>query len=174
MKHLALSEFSPKDFDLFKSWIDTNELLITIAGKNLIFPLTNEQLEIYLNDPKSDSFNVIDINENKIIGHAEIIHTELNKCKLDKIIIGDKTQRGKGIGAELINLLLEYSFNLLGMEEVMLYVYDWNIAGIKCYEKAGFKIQENSSLHTKFDNKIWTALQMTISKEQWKIKANTL
>jgi RimJ/RimL family protein N-acetyltransferase len=42
-----------------------------------------------------------------------------------------------------MNELLDYSFRELDMNEVELNVYDWNIAGIKCYEKVGFVINPN-------------------------------
>ncbi|MGB5555475.1 MAG: GNAT family N-acetyltransferase [Flavobacteriaceae bacterium] len=169
MSRLRLSPFSRKEFNLFNSWIDSYELLVTIAGTYFKFPLTNDQLEFYMNDPQSHSFNVIDNKENKIIGHAEIIQTESKKCKLDKIIIGDKNQRGKGTGKDLMNVLSDYAFNTLYVEEIELYVYDWNISGIKCYEKVGFEIHENNKILTEFDSKCWTAFQMIISKEAWKI-----
>jgi len=51
-------------------------------------------------------------------------------------LIGDISNRGKGIGQQVIDELLKFSFGKIGVREVELNVYDWNIAGIKCYEKA--------------------------------------
>jgi RimJ/RimL family protein N-acetyltransferase len=163
---IKLTSFHPSDFDTFISWINTEELLVTIAGRYFTYPLTSAQLERYLEDEKSISFSVIDTAQNKIIGHSEIILNDDNICKLYKVIVGDTSNRGKGIGGMLINELLKYSFEKLNAHEVELNVYDWNIAGIKCYEKAGFIFTEKLQ-STEINGKIWIAKNMTINKERW-------
>ncbi len=165
--NIKLTPFGKSDFEEFISWIVDEELLVTIAGLDFKYPLDDEQLATYLKDPKSLSFNVV-VGENDIIGHAEIILVGDGKCKLDKILIGDKDQRGKGIGEELMKVLLDYSFNEMGMNEVELNVYDWNHAGIRCYEKVGFMRNEGRGGSTKFGNKIWNYFNMSIDKNSWK------
>jgi RimJ/RimL family protein N-acetyltransferase len=170
---IKLTPFKPSDFDRFISWIDSKELLITIAGTILTYPLTTDQLHAYLNNPNSISFNVVDTIQNKTIGHAEIIKTGIDTCKLDKVLIGDKAIRGKGIGEKLMNELLDYSFRKLDMNEVELNVYDWNVAGIKCYEKVGFVMSPNKRQTTILDNIQWIALNMTIDRKNWEGKASS-
>lgn len=164
---IKLTPFKPSDFNRLISWIDSKELLITIAGTILTYPLTPDQLHAYLVDPKSISFNVVDTIQGKTIGHAEIIKTGIGTCKLDKVLIGDKAIRGKGIGEKLINELLDYSFGKLDIHEVELYVYDWNIGGIKCYEKVGFVINPDKIQTTSLDNIQWNALHTTIDRNKW-------
>ena len=119
---IELTPFKPSDFNRLISWIDSKELLITIAGTVLTYPLTTDQLHTYLADPKSISFNVVDTIQGKTIGHAEIIKTGIGTCKLDKVLIGDKAIRGKGIGEKLINELLDYSFKKLSMRLNFMYM----------------------------------------------------
>lgn len=163
---IKLTPFEPSDFDKLISWVDNEELLITIAGTYFTYPLTTVQLQNYVDDSNSLSFNILDISQNKTIGHAEIILNDDN-CKLDKILIGDKSNRGKGIGELVINELLAYSFEILKAKEVELYVYDWNIAGIKCYEKAGFTFNEQKTLSTPVKDATWIAKNMRIDKDKW-------
>ena len=49
---IQLTAFSAADFDRFISWIDSEALLITIAGTVFSYPLTAVQLETYLADEK--------------------------------------------------------------------------------------------------------------------------
>lgn len=135
---IKLEPFSKSNFDNLISWIDNKELLLTIAGNVFSYPLTSEQLQTYLDDKNSHSFNIVDLSQNKIIGHAEIVLSSENIFKIDKLIIGDNSNRGKGIGQKVINELLNYSFTELNAKTVELNVFDWNIGGIKCYEKCGF------------------------------------
>lgn len=55
------------------------------------------------------------------------------------IMIGEKDLRGRGFGTEAVKLMCDYGFNALGLNSIMLLTYEWNIAGQKAYEKAGFK-----------------------------------
>jgi RimJ/RimL family protein N-acetyltransferase len=163
---ISLTTFGPSDFDQFIAWLDNEELLIAIAGTYFTYPVTTLQLHNYLADTSSIAFNVVDITRNKPIGHAEIILKEDGLCKLDKVIVGDSSNRGKGVGGMIINELLKYCFDVLHAKEVELNVYDWNIAGIKCYEKAGFTFTD--IIHTtQVKDNTWTAKNMVIDKNSW-------
>lgn len=56
------------------------------------------------------------------------------------ILIGEKDCWDRGYGTEATRLILDYAFSVLGLHNVMLSVYDFNLRGIRAYEKAGFKV----------------------------------
>jgi RimJ/RimL family protein N-acetyltransferase len=53
--------------------------------------------------------------------------------------IGEPDARGKGYGTEATRLMLDYAFTALGLHSVMLTVAEFNLAGRRAYEKAGFR-----------------------------------
>lgn len=55
------------------------------------------------------------------------------------IMIGEPSARGKGYGTETARLMLDYAFTALGLHNVTLEVLEYNVAGIRAYEKAGFR-----------------------------------
>lgn len=55
------------------------------------------------------------------------------------ISIGDKAQWGRGYGTEVTELLTAHAFQALNLNRVWLHVYDFNTAGMRAYEKAGFR-----------------------------------
>ena len=55
------------------------------------------------------------------------------------ILIGESAERGKGYGTEATKLILDYAFTALGLHNVLLSVFEFNLAGRRAYEKAGFK-----------------------------------
>lgn len=55
------------------------------------------------------------------------------------IIIGEADARGRGLGTDATRLLLDYAFTAAGLHNVMLRVYAFNLAGIRAYQKAGFR-----------------------------------
>lgn len=167
---IILVPFSEADFGDLISWIDSEELLVTIAGTDLCYPLTREQLQNYLALPNSNSFTIVDSNLNKKMGHAEIILSGANRYKIDKLIIGNKANRGKGIGEKVVNTLLNYAFEKLHAEVVELNVFDWNFPGIQCYKKCGFVMNENKKATFQVGNENWTALNMVLTKESRRSK----
>ncbi len=55
------------------------------------------------------------------------------------IAIGEPDARGKGYGTETTRLMLDYAFTALGLHNVMLTVYAFNLQAIRTYQKAGFR-----------------------------------
>ncbi len=55
------------------------------------------------------------------------------------IFLGTRN-RAKGYGTEATRLMLDYAFTVLGMHNVMLIVAEFNTAGRRAYEKAGFRV----------------------------------
>jgi RimJ/RimL family protein N-acetyltransferase len=55
------------------------------------------------------------------------------------IVIGEPEFRGRGLGTETTRLMLDYAFTALGLHNVMLTVFEFNPAGLRAYEKAGFR-----------------------------------
>jgi RimJ/RimL family protein N-acetyltransferase len=55
------------------------------------------------------------------------------------ILIGETDARGRGFGTEAARLMLDYSFTALGLHNVMLRVHAYNLAGLRAYQKAGFR-----------------------------------
>ncbi|CAN5770874.1 GNAT family protein [soil metagenome] len=163
---IKLEPFTEKDFEQVIEWVDSKELLITIAGTYFSFPLTSEQLHRYLKDKRSYSFNIVDADTEKVIGHAELVNMGNDVYKIDKLLIGDKEQRGKGIGEKVMQLLVQYAFDKLNASTVELNVFDWNTSAIRCYEKTGFKINPAKTAMFKVGDKEWVALNMIV--ENWK------
>jgi RimJ/RimL family protein N-acetyltransferase len=163
---IHLESFRRSDFDRLISWIDSAELLITIAGNEFTFPLTHDQLDRYLLVSHSHLFNVVDTADKKVVGHAQLIRSGDGMYKIDKLLIGDKTNRGKGRGQAVINALLTYAFENLNAEIVELNVFDWNIAGIKCYEKCGFKVNPGKKQVFKVGDESWDTINMVVKKKE--------
>lgn len=63
-----------------------------------------------------------------------------NRTAAMAIFIGDAADRGKGYGTEATRLMLDYAFTGLGLHSAMLTCYEFNRAGQRAYEKAGFRV----------------------------------
>ena len=163
---IALQPFDATCYARLIEWVDSEESLMQFAGPAFSFPLTEDQLEKSLSDKKRFAFSVIDKSRKEAIGHSEIYLAE-NSAYLGRILIGDASLRGQGIGQQTVALLLEYAFINLQQSKAELNVFDWNVSAIRCYQKCGFVINPSKKLERKVNGKIWIAINMVLTKEQW-------
>ncbi len=70
--------------------------------------------------------------------------------------------RGKGIGAALMSILIEYAFITLKKEHIILNVFTWNTAAIKCYENAGFAKTSKPIKYVKAGKEEWESMEMKL------------
>ncbi|HEX3723585.1 MAG TPA: GNAT family protein [Nitrolancea sp.] len=76
------------------------------------------------------------------------------------IIIGEERARGRGYGTEATRLTLDYAFNALGLQNVMLTVYEFNVAGIHAYRNAGFQEIGRRRRCSRLGPKLWDLIYM--------------
>ena len=104
---------------------------------------------------KSADFSWIIEYNRKCIGSAGFHHISVeDNCATYRIGIFDSSCHSKGIGTEVTKLLLGYGFDICNWHRIDLKVLDYNLRGIKCYEKCGFKrdgvLRENAYIEGKY------------------------
>jgi RimJ/RimL family protein N-acetyltransferase len=171
-----LQKFEKSDFDRLISWMPDEQFLIQTCGPLFKWPLDSEQLERHLKDAEGEkptvyTFKVVHVQSNKIIGHVEIIWIDYEKSNgmLGPILIGDPKLRGKGYGREVAKLAVEFGFNNIGLNEIYLWVFEFNIAAIRCYEKIGFKKYDLKKSALTLGNKSCSSMKMKLSKKDYSI-----
>lgn len=125
----------------YQRWVSELGSTRTLALSCLPMTLEAEVawLESIANTP-SAIFNIYILESMQVIGNTELhdISHENGTCGFG-ILIGEPDAWGKGYGTETTQLMLAYAFDVLGLHNVMLEVYEENPAAIRAYERAGFK-----------------------------------
>jgi RimJ/RimL family protein N-acetyltransferase len=116
-------------------------------------------------------FGIYDFSD-KFIGYTSLSDFKgKEECEFG-IFILDKNFWGKGIGLEVTRLMLEYAFNQLMIDKVILSTSEFHTNAIRLYEKAGFKKTSLiSNDRTIFYNGEWAlsgTVEMEIIKEDYK------
>ncbi|WII40453.1 GNAT family protein [Paenibacillus thiaminolyticus] len=62
-------------------------------------------------------------------------------ARIGKVLIGNKSSRGKGYGTQIMQQALRIGFEELQLHRISLGVFDFNESARRCYEKLGF-VQE--------------------------------
>jgi len=84
------------------------------------------------------------------------------------IMIGEKGMWDKGFGGEAIRTLLRFAFEELNLDRVELSVNSNNARAIRCYEKAGFKLEGRFREHTPYHGKKVDLLRMAVLRNEWR------
>jgi RimJ/RimL family protein N-acetyltransferase len=163
---LRLAKFDRSCYDTLISWVDSAETLMQFAGPAFSFPLTTDQLDKSLSDPKRFAFQVIDPSDDSKIGHAEI-YLAADSAYLGRILIADPQRRGQGLGQQIVSMLLDFAFRELHQTKAQLNVFEWNTIAIRCYEKVGFQINPDKKFDRTINGQTWKGLNMTIDRQRW-------
>ncbi len=107
-------------------------------------PMTLEQETAWYEHAAVDDgrtgFTIYERATGRAIGNCGLHEVDLpNRRTMVGIMIGEPDARGRGYGTEAMRLLLDYAFTALGLHNVMLTVFEYNLAGRRAYEKAGFR-----------------------------------
>ena len=164
---IELKEFTKNDFETLKSWIGNEEELLQFAGAIFTYPLTNEQLDSYVDMADKRPLKVVLTRTNETIGHCEL-NFENGNNRLSRILLGNKKLRNQKIGEEIVRKMVDLLFEDLTVNEVDLNVFEWNIGAIKCYEKVGFISNPKKQTATREVNgKMWSVINMTLKREKY-------
>lgn len=166
---IYLEKFEKKDYSELINSVKSAKDLMQFGGPEFSFPLTEEQIDKTLSNKNRIAFRVANISNDNTIGHCEIYFYD-GFAKLGRILIMDQNQRGKGIGEQMVTLLLQYIFENRKERNIELNVFDFNIGAQKCYEKVGFTLNPDKKYLREVDGETWTALNMVLDLEEWKNK----
>ena len=91
-------------------------------------------------DPQNAAFAIYETGAWGLVGYAGLYHVDhVNRIAEYFVMIGEAAHRGQGYGTEATRLVLDHAFTALGLSNVLLRVFEYNLAGIRAYEKAGFR-----------------------------------
>ena len=118
-----------------------------------------------LGDPANAAFAVYETGSWGLVGVAGLTHVDRGAELF--VVIGEARHRGKGFGTEATRLVLDHAFLALGLANVMLHVIATNLAGIRAYEKAGFRrigVRRQSKL---MGGRLWDTVYMEALAEEF-------
>jgi RimJ/RimL family protein N-acetyltransferase len=144
-ERVALGPLRRDLIPLYTKWRNDFEVQRTFG--DLPAPVTIEQrtkwFEEQIADRETPWFTIYALQDGappRPIGTTDLfnISQRFRTCHFG-MMIGEADARGKGYGTEVVRLMLDYAFTALGLHNVMLTVAEYNLAGRRAYEKAGFR-----------------------------------
>lgn len=158
LKPLTLLHLSKE----YVNWLNDIEIYSYLeTGGNY----THEKLKEFLTEQEKQKilFWAIHLKDSgKHIGNIKI--DPLNKTQDSGeygILMGDKTEWGKGYAKEASKVVINYCFEELGFSQITLGVIDKNINALKLYEKLGFKVDKVIVDFGVYQNQSCNAIRMS-------------
>ena len=156
-----------KDYENLQKWIDSERTHAFWCANRLSYPITQKSFHDFLEKNSmdwTDSAYVATEDNGQVVGFfCYSINTEDNIGFL-KFIVVDKTKRGKGYGKEMLNLALQYAFQITGADAVQLNVFNENALAKRCYEKVGFVERNIDKNAFAYKDELWSRCNMIVSK----------
>jgi len=138
-KRVYLSPMNVDDADIYVKWLNDFNVTDGVGSSCRITSLESEK-EWLKHNSNQYQFAIVRLEDDLLIGNCGIQGIDqLRQCAEVGLFIGDEENRSKGYGEEVLNLLLDYSFDYLNLNNVMLKVFSFNERAITCYKKVGFK-----------------------------------
>ena len=172
-EHIYLSPRNAEDVEKYTQWLNDFNTSDYIGKSSYITTLEGER-EFLENANKEENenkreFAIVLLENDELIGSCGI-HSinHMKRTATLGIFIGDENSRNKGYGPEVINLLLDYGFNYLNLNNIKLNLLEFNERAYKCYQKCGFKEYGRRRKSEFVNGKYYDLISMDILAEEFK------
>lgn len=136
---IYLSPMNVEDAETYVKWLNDLNVTDGLGTSSKITSLESEKEWICQNSGQYQ-FAIVRLEDDKLIGNCGFQEIDqLRQCADVGLFIGDEENRNKGYGQDVLKLLLDYGFNYLNFNNIMLRVFSFNERAINCYKKVGFK-----------------------------------
>lgn len=138
---IYLSPMSVEDAEKYVEWLCDFSVTDGLGNTRYLMTLEAERewIKTELNN-NNFNFAIVNLENDELIGNCGFVDISYpNKIGTVGLFIGAESNRNKGIGTEVLRLLLDYGFNYLNLNNIMLMINSFNERAINCYKKVGFK-----------------------------------
>ena len=127
------------DIKHLMSWFPDKRSVDIWGGPTFRYPFTQESFEEDVLWREMDTYSLVDPSGDMLaFGQMYERHARINFARL----VVAPGQRGRGLGKQLVALLMDRGRETFSLEEFSLYAYDDNHAARACYVSMGFNETE--------------------------------
>lgn len=155
------------DFDEIKNWVSDERTHAMWCADLIQYPIEKENFDKVMLEAAikfGDSPYVATTDDGQVVGFfCYSVNLRTNAGML-KFVMVHPSQRGKGLGKEMLQLAIEYAFHITKVDTVSLNVFPENTSAQKCYESVGFAVRKTDCDAFRFKEESWGRCNMVIKK----------
>lgn len=171
---IELLKFEREDGDRMISWSPAARFLLQWAGPQYSWPLDQKQILGSLAQTRGERpvrcmFKAVETSNGNVVGHIELVHVDYDKNAghVGRVLIGNPSHRGRGLGKELMLRLVTFSFDKLRLRTLTLDVFDFNYSAVNCYRDLGFEQFDFHANARKFEQESWNLVMMALRNHKY-------
>jgi RimJ/RimL family protein N-acetyltransferase len=126
-----------------RTWANDPELMRLMDRRQPVTAVEHEAWFASLGRRTDCSYFAIETTDGGVhIGNVWLWDIDRRNRKAElRVVVGDMTARGKGLGAEAIDRLCRHGFDDLGLHRIYAYVLGINPTARRAFERAGFVLE---------------------------------
>ena len=140
---VSLVPLDRRHLDRTREWANDPELMRLLDRARTVSPEEHERWFAALGAASDRLFMAIEHRETgRHVGNVWLWNIDERHRKAElRIVVGDASFSGRGLGSEAIDLLSRYAFDGLRLRRVYAFVLAFNERARRAFEKAGFTIE---------------------------------
>jgi len=140
---IILRPFERRHLDVTRTWLNDAENARLLNRACAISEVEHQRWFAGLHDHASRVYLAIERLDNAgHVGNVWLWDIDSRHSKAEvRIVIGDHSVAGRGIGSEAIDLVCRYGFEVLNLHRLYAYVLEINPRARRAFEKAGFALE---------------------------------
>ena len=144
LKDNAISLRTPEPEDLELMYAMENDTTLWSVGSTTL-PYSRYTLRLYLEQSKQDLYAerqarfVIGVENGEAAGMIDLADFDPLNSRAEVCIGLLGKYRGKGIATRTLNLICDYAFKKLHINQLYAFIPEWNEESLRLFEKNGFK-----------------------------------
>ena len=167
-ERIYLSPRNVEDVGIFTEWMNDFYVTDYIGRSHQTVTLQDEKEYLEKTDNNKNVFAIIDPEKDEIIGNIGLHEIDkINRTATLGIFIGNRNYWSKGYGTEAIQLILDFGFNYLNLNNIDLALMEFNQRALNCYEKCGFKEIGRRRKNKFINGKYYDSILMDILAEEF-------
>lgn len=171
-QHTRLRALEPEDENTLYQWENDPEVW---QVSNTLAPFSRFVLRQYLADSRLDIFEakqlrlVIENKEtNQSIGLIDLYDFDpFHQRAGIGILIGEKAERGKGYAADALQVLIQYCFNYLLLNQIYCSINESNTISLHLFQQVGFRITGKKEKWIRGFDRFSDEWFLQILREEW-------
>ncbi|GAC1576690.1 MAG: GNAT family protein [Candidatus Elarobacter sp.] len=134
---------SDDDVETWRSWINRPDVM---DGMDRAVIATPQGHRRYVGESqaagRAEFFGIDALDGGRLVGVIWLWDVDRRHRRAEvRIVIGDSAARGRGYGADAVDVLARHAFVALGMRKLYAYVHAANAASLRAFERAGFCVE---------------------------------
>ena len=157
-----------QDFEKIKNWVTEERAHAMWCANLFAYPLNKENVAEVLSSAAEkfgDVAYIAALEDDKEAGFfCFSVNQETNEAML-KFVVVNPEYRGKGIAAQMLDLIVKKAFEEKHADAVQLNVFPENPRAKKCYQKAGFTERKTTENAFAYKEESWGRCNMVLYKD---------